>query len=117
MDKVEINAVQIGHRRRWRNSSIECVTRLHHHRVAWINTQDGWNVWVPAIVPRARLLAETFAPINTDGLGSHNTVLSPESHLGGAYVQYQRVSTHDARGTLRNKAGAEQLATPAARAG
>src|SRR5262252_9585728 len=116
MDKIEINSMQIGHRRRWRNSSIECVTRFQHHCVAWINAQDGWNVWVPAIVPRAGLLAETFAPINTDCLRSHNTILSPESHLGGAYVQHQRVSTHSACVMLRDTAGAEQPSTLAAKA-
>jgi hypothetical protein len=57
MDKVEINAVQVRARRPWRNGSIERVTRLHHYRVAWINAQNGWNIRVPAIVPRAGLLA------------------------------------------------------------
>src|SRR5262245_49059095 len=116
MDKIEINAMQIGHRRRGRNSSIERVTRLHHYRVAWINAQDGWDVWVPAIVPRARLVAETFAPINTDCMRSHSNILLPESHLGRAYVQYQRVSTHGAHGTLRDTADVEQPSTPVVRA-
>jgi hypothetical protein len=57
MDKVEINAVQVRARRPWRNGSIKRVTRLQHHRVVWINAQDGWNIRVPAIVPRAGLLA------------------------------------------------------------
>jgi hypothetical protein len=93
MDEIEINVMQVGDRRRRHNGSIERVTRLHHHRVAWVNAQDGWNIRMPAVMPRAGLLAETFAPINVDCLGSHNNVLSLESNLGGAYAQRQRVST------------------------
>jgi hypothetical protein len=37
MDQIEINAVQVGGCRRWRDSAIERVARLHHHRVAWLN--------------------------------------------------------------------------------
>jgi hypothetical protein len=37
VDKIEIYAVQIGDCCRWRNSSIERVTRLHHYRVTWLN--------------------------------------------------------------------------------
>src|SRR2546422_11430802 len=116
MDKVEINAVQVRDRRPWRNGSIERVTRLHHHRVAWVNAHNGWNIRMPAIVPRAGLLAETFAPINADRMSSHGNVLSSEPSLERAYAQQQQVSTHDARGTLSDRAGAERLSTPAARA-
>src|SRR5919198_5339223 len=111
MDKVEINAVQVRDRRPWLNGSIERVTRLHHHRVAWVDTHNGWNIRMPAIVPRAGLFAQTFAPINADCMGSHSNVLSPESSLGGAYAQRQRVSTSDAQGRLKDKAGVEQLST------
>jgi hypothetical protein len=37
MDQIEINAMQIGGGRRWRDSAIERVTRLHHYRVTWLN--------------------------------------------------------------------------------
>jgi len=37
MDEIEINVMQVGDRRRRPNGSIERVTRLHHHRVAWVN--------------------------------------------------------------------------------
>src|SRR6266566_6868231 len=116
MHKVEINAVQVRDRRPWRNGSIERVTCLQHHRVAWVNAHDRWNIRMPAIVPCAGLLAETFAPINMDCMDSHSNVLSSGSSLERAYTQPQQVSTHDARGRLSYKAGAEQLSTPAARA-
>jgi len=37
---------------------------------------------MPAVMPRAGFLTETFAPINTDCMGSHSNVLSLESVLG-----------------------------------
>src|SRR5215831_12327082 len=101
MDQVEVNTMQISARYRWRNSSIERVTRLQHHCVAWINAQHGWNVWVPAIVSGVGLLTETFAPINANCLSSHSNVLSSESVLGGAYAPPQHVSTSDAQAGLK----------------
>src|SRR5262245_29944105 len=111
MDEIEINTMQIGDRRRWRNNSIERITCLQHHRVAWINTHRRWNIRMPAIVSRAGLLAETFASINVDCLGSHSNVLSLESVLG---ENTRRVSGCQ-HATLRDRAGAERLSTPAAR--
>jgi hypothetical protein len=62
--------MQIGGCHLWRDGPIEGIARFQDNCIAWVDSEGGRNIRMPAIMPSMRFMAQRFAAVDTDDVAS-----------------------------------------------